>query len=193
MAVCSSESNLIKSFTCTLAHWLHILLEQFGVQNLAHRHFDMQTGGARDRIADLRNSENVTDVISCRSTLFYVTVVNPPAPPRLVFIYVLSWLNLSMLVNIWQRRFFKLTVFDGLLMGSCKFSQKSKTLKKKRTFPYWNVLTKPMLYILLSCVLTLSQLFLTMFRPREICNFNHGLCHVVTVACKWHCIPFAHC
>ena len=31
-----------------------------------------------------------------------------------------------------------------------------------------------MLYILLSCVLTLSQMFPTIFKPREICNFNQG-------------------
>ena len=30
--------------------------------------------------------------------------------------------------------------------------------------------TRPMLYILLSCVLTLSQMFPTIFKPREICN-----------------------
>ena len=31
-----------------------------------------------------------------------------------------------------------------------------------------------MLYVLLSCVLTLSQMFPTIFKPREIHNFNQG-------------------
>ena len=42
-----------------------------------------------------------------------------------------------------------------------------------------------MLYILLSCVLTLSKVFPTNFQPREICNFNQGNGPFHLVACQW--------
>jgi len=47
-----------------------------------------------------------------------------------------------------------------------------------------------MLYISLNCVLTLSQMFPTMFKPREICHFNQGNDLFHLVVCQWRHIPF---
>ena len=46
-----------------------------------------------------------------------------------------------------------------------------------------------MLYILLSCVLTLSQMFPTIFKPREIHNFSQGNGPFHLVACQWRHTP----
>ncbi len=48
--------------------------------------------------------------------------------------------------------------------------------------------TRTMLYILLTCVLTLSQIFLT-FKSREMCDFSQwiGPCHYF--ACQWCTYP----
>jgi len=48
-----------------------------------------------------------------------------------------------------------------------------------------NIHQKKMLYILLTCVLTLCQMFPTMFKSREINYFNqcNSPCHCI--ACRW--------
>ena len=46
-----------------------------------------------------------------------------------------------------------------------------------------------MLYILMSCVLTLPQKCPTIFKPREIHNFNQGNNPFHLVACQWHHTP----
>jgi len=38
-----------------------------------------------------------------------------------------------------------------------------------------------MLYILLTCVLTLSQMFPTIFKSREISNFNQDMNHLIAL------------
>ncbi len=48
----------------------------------------------------------------------------------------------------------------------------------------------PTLYILLSRVLTLSQMFPAMFKPREICNFIQGTGTFHLVAYQWRHITF---
>ncbi len=46
-----------------------------------------------------------------------------------------------------------------------------------------------MLYILFSHVLTLSQMFTTMFKPREIHNVIQGNGPFHWVTCQWHHSP----
>lgn len=53
--------------------------------------------------------------------------------------------------------------------------------------------TRPMLYIVLSCVFTSSQMFPTMFKPREICHFSQGNGAFHLLACQWCHIPFTSC
>ena len=54
---------------------------------------------------------------------------------------------------------------------------------------YYRLDPVDLLRILLSCVLMLSQMFPTIFKPREIHKFNHrnSLCHLV--AGQWHRTP----
>lgn len=44
---------------------------------------------------------------------------------------------------------------------------------------------QPLVYVLLSCIVTLSLKFPTMFKPGEICHFIQGDFHLVTCHCHF--------